>query len=1025
MTRVRRRLLWFIGIAALLGLWAWSKEMCVRAYLRYGMTAPECPAGTPQARGQVSAGGLRRGTYGWVRMAAVAYYTTGPADQAWVAPLSRVSGRLFLVDGTRTTPLDPKEGWSRDGDGLTGEIKLPEGLPDGDYLLRAVLETALGEVIAEAPLPVFAPAKVHLLTDRPLYEPGNTVLFRALVVRARDLVPLEGRPGRFVITAPSGEVLLEEKAAAGDYGVVAGSFPLDGEAETGTYSVEWRSGVDVGRANFTVEPFTLPRFRLEVEPNKPWYSRGDRPKLTGRAVYSSGAPVPAAILELEWSVNGAWPPPTAWLQDGLPKRTKTDGAGRFQLELPPIPNDLVGQANLQVRIAATDPTGDRVEGGTSLLLSKDAIRVDVVTELAGGLVEGFNNRVYLRATNAAGAVLAKTQLVVRRAWEAADPGIKTETDEDGVATLQLDPGPAVNVVIPGLPLRPPPRPPVVERTQLGERLTGAEPSLAEQLEIDAWNQALKACQRLTAEGSEQVQLYVRVNAAGQVTGTSHGPGPLPECFAKVIEGKRLPAGGERLLEVGYQVSADIPRFQLQGVDGAPDVADGMEEQVASALRRANECLPPNIESQEVPYLLIWRQMRGAKEITANVTPDPAQVGQSFPASVAACMGPKVARLSVPTSRIAEDGEPGASEPDRYGWARFSVVAASAYQGGVAPDTVELGYELEVKAAQGREAIGDTKVFVGPGSVPDLRLRAQPTLAKPGDTVELTVLRGPQFSGELPEDVYLNGEQSTLEAKLDKATKSAKFVLPANASGWFVTSVLGAQAMVYVRPSLDLKVEIRPEHPTYTPGTMAKLLLSTTSNGRGQAAGVGLFGVDDSLSQLVALPGPGELSNLRPLPPNQGPAFGVLDVEALALGRIRGENALAATILRVSGLPSLADLDSYVSAAGEVTFDPLEPLTDRFYLALAELHAEVRAWEQAAPKGEQMQPALLARLWKKAVERAAEKGTPATDAYARPLRLSELPPDLLALTDPRMVVVDGTRLPEDVENWPAWVAREKP
>ena len=35
------------------------------------------------------------------------------------------------------------------------------------------------------------------------------------------------------------------------------------------------------------------------------------------------------------------------------------------------------------------------------------------------------------------------------------------------------------------------------------------------------------------------------------------------------------------------------------------------------------------------------------------------------------------------------------------------------------------------------------------------------------------------------------------------------------------------------------------------------------------------------------------------------------------------------------------------------------------------------------------------------------------------------PDLLSLTDPRSVIVVGTRLPEDVENWSAWVAREKP
>jgi hypothetical protein len=176
---------------------------------------------------------------------------------------------------------------------------------------------------------------------------------------------------------------------------------------------------------------------------------------------------------------------------------------------------------------------------------------------------------------------------------------------------------------------------------------------------------------------------------------------------------------------------------------------------------------------------------------------------------------------------------------------------------------------------------------------------------------------------------------------------------------------------------------------------------------------------------VSLPGPTELSHLRPLPPSMGPAFGVLDVEALALGRIRGENALAATILRVQGVPSLDELDTWVQANQHAPFDPLEALTDRFYFALGELYTEVREWEANAPKDQQMQPALQAKLWEKALDRAAKKGTPATDAYNRPLRLSQLPADLLALTDPRMVVVDGTRLPEDVENWTAWVQKEQP
>ena len=68
---------------------------------------------------------------------------------------------------------------------------------------------------------------------------------------------------------------------------------------------------------------------------------------------------------------------------------------------------------------------------------------------------------------------------------------------------------------------------------------------------------------------------------------------------------------------------------------------------------------------------------------------------------------------------------------------------------------------------------------------------------------------------------------------------------------------------------------------------------------------------------------------------------------------------------------------------------------------------------------------MAELWKQALAACKQRGEKVTDAYGRTLRLSLLPQDLLSLTDPRAVIVVGTRLPEDVENWAAWVAREKP
>src|SRR6185503_17446652 len=149
---------------------------------------------------------------------------------------------------------------------------------------------------------------------------------------ARDLVPLDGRPGRWVVTDPSGETLLDEKAAAGPWGVVAGSFPLDAGADTGAWKVAWVSGDASAEAQFTVEPFTLPRFRVEAQADKAFYRAGDRPLIRGAAIYSSGAPVAGGQVEIDWRVDGEWPPPLEWTGDGagLPRHATTGPAGRFE-----------------------------------------------------------------------------------------------------------------------------------------------------------------------------------------------------------------------------------------------------------------------------------------------------------------------------------------------------------------------------------------------------------------------------------------------------------------------------------------------------------------------------------------------------------------------------------------------------------------------------------------------------------------------------------------------------------------------
>lgn len=998
---------------------------CESMYLRYGLETTTCPSGTLRQTARVQIYDLRRGAAGSIRIAAKAHYTIAEADDVQALDVPEIqSVALTLVSAKNIeTPLAPIAGWKAG----TASIKLPE-VPDGDYKLRAKYTTRLGIGELDVALPLYTPARVHVITDRPLYEPGNVVRFRAVVLRARDLAPLDGRPGRWVVSDPAGEVLLEEKAPATEWGVVAGTFPLDKLAQTGSWKVAWVSAEAVDEVPFTVEPFKLPRFRVDATPDKPFYGTGDKPTIRGAVLYSSGAPVANAKLEIAWTVNGDWPPPLDWEDKLLPRIAKTGANGRFELVLPQIPADLQGRATLDAAISAIDPAGDRVEGSATVLLSKDGIAVSSVTELGDGLVEGFNNRMYVRVTTPDGAVVRKTKVTIKRAWQANDPGITTELDEDGVASLQLDPGAPVNIVIPALPFRAQKKPALVTRDEADELIGGEGASLADQVEMDRWLPGLGACAKWVGatsadgEGDEDeggeggARIGMRVEPSGAIATVGAAPDPLGQCVASVVRTKRLPAGVERLYTVTFSFEdPELSKLSTEVVS-ALGVPDGFEEGVGNLARSTRDCLPQAIEGS-LPRAMTWRVRAGSKEVELGTwISDPAG-GEAAAAAAIGCVQQRFGTRV----KVQE-----AATSDSLGFIRFGLSPPESVTQERPQATTMLGYELLVSAAiDGAKTPPSTTMRVVPGSVPRLRMRVSPILAKEGDTITAELIRGPEFgTGTLPKELVLRHLKGEQKAALD-ADRKATFTIEKGTEGWVEVSGAGVRALVYVKPNTDLAVSIEAKQPRYRPGDQAQLQVSTRIGGKGAQAAVGLFGVDESLGQLVTLAGPDSMGRLRPKVDTPLPAFGTLDGQALTLGRIRGPNAAAATVLRVSTIPTPPELDAVINATATTQFDPLEELTDNFYTVLAELHVQARRWEVTAPAAEKMRPATMSQLWTKALAACEQRGEKVVDAYGRKLRLAMLPDDLLALTDPRAVIVLGTRLPEDVENWAAWVNKEKP
>ncbi|MBW2255932.1 MAG: hypothetical protein JRI25_15220, partial [Deltaproteobacteria bacterium] len=986
---------------------------CLTTGVRYGMWIDHCPVTDLRLGGHVDVSGVVRGGDGTVSVLPYARYMRGHGGDAWVTEATMYRGvqvHLDLLDaeGELLEGMEVKDRKKRRGR-RKHTISLP-ALPDGDYILRAKLYAPFESVQVDVDLPLYAPAIAHVMTDRPLYKPGQEVLLRSVTLKRTDLSPLEGRPGRWRITSPDGTEMLLEKDRAAAYGVADSTFPLDSRAPVGTWTAQWLSGEASDSVTFEVRPFKLPRFTVDLSPSARWYGIGDKVRLEGKARYTSGAPVANAPVELRLHpAEGRWPMPLAWEE---PVNVRTDDGGSFEVTIGTVPSDLIERNVLAAAVRVTEEAGEVATGGTRVILSKDDLMVEAVTELGDGLVGGFNNRAYLRVSTPDNSPLPLADVVVSNPWDTRAKAREAKADEDGVAALQLDPGDPVTVVIPAPPVRVRPLVPGTPSISSGGELwEGRSLDMAERRALDRAVPAVARCGDY-APGDASVRIGVRVNGAGTVSDVLHDTSPVGRCVGAAVRAVRFPMGAQRTYSLTWIVPDSlVPSFQVN-TSPAYGAHDGFRRSWQEAAIEARRCasMGQGVSGRTV-LKAHWRVFEESQAIESSLQTDR---GTGLNGAQLECV-----RRAFLSARLDEE-----ADEDAMGTASVSLSVPSPPGSSKPSPTATTGYELQIAAHVDQAKIGETRLVLPVGLIPPLRLRATPSLASPGDSVMVEMFRGPDFYGDLPEKVWLRrGDLYVEKAKVDEESRSVTYTLPSDQDGFFYVEVSGARAVIFVQPTDPLSVELATDEATYRPGATARLTVTTRAGDAPTPAGVGLSGVDTALAQLAPLLGPDDYGRVTVRATSDNPAFGAFDPRALSLGQVRGENAAKAAVLRISQLPMDPGGDERLYTSGSSTHDDVEVLITSFYRALEALHKRVRAWEKTAPEGETMSPALMVEMWNETTKALDKEGKSARDAFGRRLTLDILPSDLLAQVDPRQVVADGTRLPEDVIAWDRYVLEE--
>ena len=139
----------------------------------------------------------------------------------------------------------------------------------------------------------------YVYTDRPIYRPGHTVHFKAILrvhSNAGYQVPA-GQSVSVVIQDTDQKAVYHKTLATSATGTIHDDIPLPTDASLGYYSIQLKAGEDQMDGDFEVQEYKKPEYEVRVQAAKPRVIQGDSASVGFDARYYFGEPVAGAKVK--------------------------------------------------------------------------------------------------------------------------------------------------------------------------------------------------------------------------------------------------------------------------------------------------------------------------------------------------------------------------------------------------------------------------------------------------------------------------------------------------------------------------------------------------------------------------------------------------------------------------------------------------------------------------------------------------------------------------------------------------------
>lgn len=250
----------------------------------------------------------------------------------------------------------------------------------------------------------------YLYTERPIYRPGQTVYYKAVVRGDDDIhysVPQKGTPVAVRLLDGRGNEIQRQEIPLNDYGTLNGSFTLGEGAMLGAYSIEGNIEGETFNGTFLLQEYHKPDFQVEADLAANAYVMRDRIKVEVDVRYFFDRPVANAkitggvynlapkiydywLREINCSDEPLRPGDYYWESKSFNLQEQfTDANGRATLIIPTPVDDFYGcrsdwQTTLQecyvgIEISAADSSGQTVTISKAIRVYNAPVRVAVDT----------------------------------------------------------------------------------------------------------------------------------------------------------------------------------------------------------------------------------------------------------------------------------------------------------------------------------------------------------------------------------------------------------------------------------------------------------------------------------------------------------------------------------------------------------------------------------------------------------------------------------------------------------------------